>query len=147
VPTRWKFQISRETSRRSLHLVDCRSDDEKAHHAKIAEHLAYLKRMAAEGVLSSELAFKAKIVWSVAWIETGDRLPIPAAAAMPNGPIEYHWAVGPHQLSVEIPAEGPCHWTYRHKVTGELWGTETATDDGLPPRLIEYLTRIVKSNG
>jgi hypothetical protein len=133
------------SSRGQFH-VNCISDEEKAAQAKIAEHLTYLRRMVAEGVISSELALNAKIVWIVAGITTGDRLPVPAAAAFPGGPIEYHWAVGPHQLSAEIPAEGPCLWTYRNKVTGELWGRETPTDDELPPRLVDYLTRIAASN-
>ena len=115
-------------------------------HVKIIEHLAYLKQMADDGVVSPGLAQKAKLVWHAAWNSVEDRLPVPAGAAFPNGPIEFHWAIGPYQLSAEISADGPCHWTYRNKITTELWGEETAVDDGLPSRLVEYLTRIAASN-
>jgi len=102
--------------------------------------------MAVEGVLLSSLATKAKTVWWVAQASAGSALPVPAAAAFSGGPVEYHWAAGPHQLSAEIPADGPCHWTYRNGNTGELWGVETAVDEGLPHRLIRALTRIAASS-
>ena len=106
--------------------------------------MGYLTRMADEGVVSPALAWKAKAVWMVAQISAGSLLPVPAAAAFSGGPVEYHWSVGPHQLSAEIPAEGPCHWTYRNVKTCELWGVETE-DDGPPPRLVSALTRIAQS--
>ncbi|MGL4420081.1 MAG: hypothetical protein ACRCZF_05405, partial [Gemmataceae bacterium] len=86
------------------------------------EHIDYLNRIAAEGVVPSALATKAKAVWWVAKALTDSALPIPAAAAISGGPVEYHWSAGPHQLVSEIPADGPCHWTYRNSRTGELWG-------------------------
>ena len=109
------------------------------------EHLDYLTRMAVEGVVPPNLVTKAKAVWKVARISVGSLLPIPAAAAFLGGPVEYHWSVGPHQLSAEIPADGLCHWTYRNGNTGELWGEETA-DEGLPSRLIRALARIAESS-
>jgi hypothetical protein len=109
---------------------------------RVREHLDYLRRMAADGVVPPALATKAKTVWWVAQVSVGSALPVPAAAAFPGGPVEYHWSVGPHQLSAEIPADGPCHWTYRNGSTGDLWGVETAVDEGLPSRLIRALTRI-----
>lgn len=119
--------------------------DDSARRAKNAEHLAYLKRMVAEGVVTPELARRAKAIWIVASITAGNELPIPAAAAFTGGPIEYHWEEGAHQLSVEIPATGPCHWFYRNKATGEVWGEEA---DGLaPPRRGERaLERLVASS-
>jgi hypothetical protein len=118
--------------------------DDSARRAKNAEHIAYLARMAAEKVVPPELARRAKAIWIVASITAGNELPIPAAAAFTGGPIEYHWEEGPHQLSVEIPATGPCHWFYRNKSTGEVWGEGA---DGLtPPRRAErYLERLVAS--
>jgi hypothetical protein len=113
--------------------------------AKIAEHLAYLKRMAAEGVVPGALSRRAAIVWHLAWISAAGQLPIPAAATFSSGPIEYHWEVGPHQLSVEIPVEGPCHWFYRNKITGEVWGGEGAANE-LSPGIISHLKRLVASN-
>lgn len=110
------------------------------------EHLDYLKRMAAEGVVPPALATKAKAIWLVAQVSVGSSLPVPAAAAFSGGPVEYHWSVGPHQLSAEISADGPCHWTYRNGSTGEFWGVETAVDEGLPPRLIRALTRIAANS-
>jgi hypothetical protein len=89
---------------------------------------------------------KAKTVWWVARVEAGGALPVPAAAAFPGGPVEYHWSAGPHQLSAEIPADGPCHWTYRNKDTGELWGAEVPSDDGLPARLARVLARVAGSS-
>lgn len=117
---------------------------DSARRAKNAEHIAYLARMAAEGVVPLDLARRAKAIWIVASITAGDELPVPAAAAFTGGPIEYHWDEGPHQLSVEIPATGPCHWFYRNKNTGEVWGEEA---NGLAPptRAERYLERLVAS--
>lgn len=111
---------------------------------KDAEHRAYLKRMATEKVVPPELARRAVLIWFVISVTTHNELPIPAAAAFTGGPIEYHWDEGPHQLSVEIPATGPCHWFYRNKATGEVWGEEA---DGLAPptRAERYLERLVAS--
>jgi hypothetical protein len=111
--------------------------------SKVREHLDYLRRMTTEGVVSPALATKAKAVWWIAQVSVGGDLPVPAAAAFSGGPVEYHWSVGPHQLSVEIPAEGLCHWTYRNRDTSELWGIETIMEDELPSRLIRALTRIM----
>ena len=113
--------------------------------ARVREHISYLTRMAVEGVVSASLARKAKAVWLVAQVSVGGSLPVPAAVAFSGGPVEYHWTVGSHQLSAEIPADGPCHWTYRNVKTCELWGVETE-DDGPPPRLISALTRIAESS-
>jgi len=57
---------------------------------KEREHIDYLKRMAAEGVVPPALATKAKAVWWVARASADDALPVPAAAAFPGGPVEYH---------------------------------------------------------
>jgi hypothetical protein len=122
------------------------SEDEQTALAKNIEHLDYLMRLVADGVVSKCLALKAKTIWLSARITIGPQFLIPAAAAFTDGPIEYHWAIGPHQLSVEIPADGSCHWSYRNEVSGELWGTETPVDDGFPPQLVERLTRIAASN-
>src|SRR5207248_8269901 len=124
-----------------LHLRVGRPASESDATLRAREHLDYLKRMAAEDVVPPALATKAKAVWWVAQASVGSALPVPAAAAFSGGPVEYHWSDGPHQLSAEIPANGPCHWTYRNGSTGELWGVETAVDEGLPPRLIRALTR------
>ena len=113
--------------------------------ARSREHISYLTRMVAEGVVSPKLATKAKVVWWVAQLSTDGSLPVPAAAAFSGGPVEYHWSVGPQQLSAEIPAEGPCHWTYRNSTTGELWGVETE-NDGFPAQLNRALTRIARSS-
>ena len=127
-------------------LRSVRSGDESDASLREREHLNYLKRMAEEGVVPPALATKAKLVWQVAQVSVGSDLPIPAAAALPGGPVEYHWSVGPHQLLAEIPADGPCHWTYRNATTGELWGVEIAVDEALSSRLIQVLTRITASS-
>jgi len=113
---------------------------------RIAEHIAYLQRMATDGVVPSSLANKARLVWWVARASAGGPLPIPAAAAFPGGPFEYHWSVGPHRVSVEIPADGPCHWFYRDTTTEEIWGADLPSDDGLPACLEGYLHRLVASD-
>lgn len=123
-----------------------RTADENSEALRSREHIDYLKRMAAEGVVPPALATKAKAVWWVAQVSAGSSLPVPAAAAFSGGPVEYHWSLGPHQLSAEIPSNGPCHWTYRNGATGELWGVETLADEGLPPRLIQALNRISASS-
>jgi len=121
-------------ARRCVRSLAPRSEQEQAEQARIDEHLAYLKRMAADGVVAPELAARARVVWWVAWISAGGRLPVPAAATFSGGPVEYHWTVGPHQLSAEVPATGLCHWFYRNTTTGEVWGAEVPADDGFPPR-------------
>jgi hypothetical protein len=120
--------------------------DELADAAKVAEHLSYLQRMSSNGVVSADHAARAVQTWKAARAATSATLPVPAAAAFQGGPIEYHWEVGPHQMSAEIPADGPCHWFYRNKDTGETWGAENPADDGLSPRLTHYLTRIAASS-
>ena len=114
---------------------------------RVNEHLAYLRRMADEKVIDPKLANLARTVWYAAWVETGRRLRVPAAAAFPGGPVEYHWEYGPHQLSVEIPADEPCHWFYRDKSTGGTWGTEAPITDGVPPQFLAYLERLLPSAG
>ena len=54
--------ISHILSPRSVAVVGASTDS-----TKIAEHLDYLKRITAEGVLSPELAQKAQGVWHAAW--------------------------------------------------------------------------------
>lgn len=142
----WRWQrvgVAGNRSRLQLRVDHRAGEDDTT--VRLREHISYLTRMAAEGVLSPKLATKAKTVWRVAEVSAGGSLPVPAAAAFSGGPVEYHWSVGPHQLSAEIPAEGPCHWTYRNIKTGELWGVETA-DDGFPPQLNRALTRIAESS-
>jgi hypothetical protein len=114
---------------------------------KIHEHLAYLKRMVIDGVIDAGLANVARTVWYATWVETGGDLPVPAAAAFPGGPVEYHWEFGPHQLSIEIPADEPCHWFYRNKATGGTWGVEAPIIDGVPPQFLAYLQRLLPSAG
>jgi len=121
------------------------SDVDRLADEKIHEHLAYLRRLADQGVVSAALANTARVVWNLARLSTNKPLPVPAAAAFPGGPIEYHWSVGPHQLLAEIPTPGLCHWTYQNKNTGELWGEETPTDDKLPTRLERILSKIADS--
>ena len=112
----------------------------------VKEHLAYLERMAANGVVPASLVAKAREVWWLAWNSTSGLLPIPAAAAFSGGPFEYHWAVGPHRVSVEIPTDGPCHWFYRNTSTEEIMGSDLPSEDGLPPQFEEYLHRLVASD-
>ena len=114
---------------------------------KVREHFAYLKRMVDESVIDRKLANLARIVWYATWVETGGVLPVPAAAARPGGPVEYHWEAGPHQLSVEILADKPCHWFYRNKSTGAIWGAESPITDGVPERFVSYLQRFLASAG
>lgn len=89
---------------------------------KVQEHLAYLRRLANQKIVSVELANKARAVWVLALLSTKEylHLPVPAASALQGGPIEYHWSAGAHQLLLEIPPDGLCHWTYKNKTTGEL---------------------------
>ncbi len=142
----WRWQrVGVAGKRFRIQLCADHRDGEDIAAIRSREHISYLTRMAAEGVVSPKLATKAKTVWWVAQVSAGGSLPVPAVAAFPGGPVEYHWSVGPHQLSAEIPAEGPCHWTYRNSTTGELWGVETA-DDGFPPQLDRALTRIAESS-
>lgn len=114
---------------------------------KVQEHLAYLKRMADEKVIDPKLANVARTVWYAVWVETGGRLPVPAASALPDGPVEYHWESTPHQLSIEILADEPCHWFYRDKTTGESWGVEAPITDGVPAPFLAYLQRLLPSAG
>ena len=142
---RWQRRAGTRMGFRLYPRVERTADENRA--ALLSrEHIDYLKRMAAEGVVPPALATKAKVVWWVAQGSAGSSLPVPAAAAFPGGPVEYHWSVGPHQLSAEIPSKGPCHWTYRNSGTGELWGLETLSEEGLPPRLIKALCRIATSS-
>lgn len=106
-------------------------------------HLEYLNRLAADGVVPKSLATVARTVWWLARLSAGSRLPVPAASTFAGGPVEYLWSNGPHQLSVEIPANGACHWTYRNSRTGELWGVEIMLAEGLSPRIERALARIV----
>ncbi len=109
---------------------------------KIEEHLAYLRRMAAENVVDRHLADKAIQVWSVAWFDMDKTLPVPAAAAaFTGGPIEYHWERETHRASVEIPLDGPCHWFYRNTLTIEVFGVDVPVEKGLPTQLRKYLAR------
>ncbi len=112
---------------------------------KIEEHLAYLRRMADENVVDRHLADKAIQVWSVAWFEMNQTLPVPAAAAFTGGPIEYHWERETHRASVEIPLDGPCHWFYRNTLTNEVFGVEVPVENGLPTLLRKYLARLIPS--
>jgi hypothetical protein len=114
---------------------------------RVKEHLAYLKRMVDERVIEFRLGEVAGAVWNAVHAGTGGGLPVPAAAAFPGGPVEYHWEVGPHQLSVEIPADESCHWFYRNKVTGGTWGTEAPITDGIPPQFLAYLQHLLSSAG
>ncbi|MBP3958624.1 hypothetical protein J8F10_25535 [Gemmata sp. G18] len=139
-----KFRVVRGAkgaSRFQFCRTNARADDQ----GKIDEHLAYLKRMATDAVVSPALAHRAKVVWHVAWISLEGALPVPAAAAITDGPVEYFWEIGAHQMSVEIPVEGACHWFYRNKTTGEVWGGDNPTDDVLPLRIVRYLERLVAS--
>lgn len=122
------------------------SEAEAEAQTKLKEHFAYLARMAAEGVVPLALARRAKVVWLLASATAGDGLPIPAAVAFTGGPIEYHWEGGAHQISVEIPSEGPCHWFYRNRTTGEIWGADVPPQAELPAQLAHYLGRLVASN-
>ncbi len=111
---------------------------------KVHEHLAYLRRLADQKVVSVELANKARAVWFLALLSTKEylHLPVPAASAIQGGPIEYHWSAGAHQLLLEIPPDGLCHWTYKNKTSGELWGVETPADEKLPNKLERILYQI-----
>jgi hypothetical protein len=124
-----------------LSLVE-RIEGESDATLRAREHLDYLKRMSAEGVVPPTLATKAKTVWLIARASVDKDLPVPAAAAFSGGPVEYHWSIGPHQVLAEIPADGPCHWTYRNSSTGDLWSVETQVEEELPSRLIRALTRV-----
>lgn len=105
----------------------------------VVEHLEYLRRLTADRIISTELADKARSVWPGAT----EGLPVPAATARPGGPIEYYWDAGPHQLVAEIPAVGPCHWTYRNRATGEVRGIEAPAHVGWPMELKSILERFV----
>lgn len=118
---------------------------EAAEQSELREHLDYLRRMTDAGVIPKELANKARAVWLVTRVYTGGKLTVPAAAAFTGGPVEYAWEAGPHQLSTEIPADGPCHWFYRHRETGETWGAAVPADEGFPPPLVQYLYRLTSS--
>ena len=113
---------------------------------KIEEHLAYLRRMAAENVVDLRLADRARTVWQLAWFEMNQTLPVPAAAAFTGGPIEYHWERETHRASVEIPLDGPCHWFYRNTLTNEVFGVDVLVDKGLPTLLRKYLARLTPSD-
>jgi hypothetical protein len=136
--------VAGQLIRRPLELLQPPIDPTPAD-PKIREHLDYLKDMAARGVVPSELAKRARVVWFVVGVETEGRMPVPAAAAFPGGPIEYHWSVDLHRMSVEIPADGLCHWFYKNTETGEVWGREVPFDDGLPGLLQQYLNRVIAS--
>ena len=113
---------------------------------KIEEHLAYLRRMAAENVVDLRLADRARTVWQLAWFEMNQTLPVPAAAAFTGGPIEYHWERETHRASVEIPLDGPCHWFYRNTLTNEVFGVDVPVEKGLPKLLRKYLARLTPSD-
>lgn len=114
---------------------------------KNQEHLDYLKRMVESEVLDPRLGELARAVWDAVSSEFGGRLPVPAAAAFPGGPVEYHWEFGPHQLTIEVPANEPCHWFYRNKATGGTWGIEAPITDGVPPQFLAYLQHLLPSAG
>ena len=112
---------------------------------QIEEHLAYLKRMASDGVVRQDHAHRARTVWLVAWFTVGGKLPVPAASAVEKALIEYFWERDSHQLSVIIPGDGDCQWFYRNNATGEICGDDFPVDHELPVRLVGYLERLVQS--
>jgi hypothetical protein len=48
-------------------------------------------------------------------------------------------------MSAGIPADGPCHWFYRNKSTGQTWGAELPEDAALPNQLVHFLARVAES--
>ena len=141
ITIKWERRPDAGTAHRfSLQVTN--TDFDRIAAGKVHEHLTYLRRLADQGVVSADLANKARIVWYLVWFSTPKHLPVPAASALQGGPIEYHWSAGPHQLLLEIPSDGLCHWTYTNKTTGELWGVETPADEKLPNRLERILSQI-----
>ena len=138
---KWERRPNSGTTYRLIPRV-ANTDFDRIAAAKIQEHLAYLRRLAVEGIVPGNLANKARVVWYLVLFSTPEHLPVPAASAFQGGPIEYHWSAGPHQLLVEIPPDGLCHWTYKNKTSGELWGVETPADDKLPNRLERILSQV-----
>lgn len=107
----------------------------------IANHCAYLGRMATEGVVPSELSARARSVWELAR-KTVPKLPVPAAVAYDGGPIHYTWDDGRHQVTAEVLADGLCEWYVSDRQTGVFDGGDFDPADGLPETMISGLRQI-----
>src|SRR5258707_1117103 len=70
---------------------------------RVREHLDFLDRVAAEGLVPQRLAERAHEVWARARRESGNRLPRPIFTATEGGPIGLNWDRGEHHLEAEIP--------------------------------------------
>ena len=112
----------------------------------VREHLDFLDRMAAEGVVPQRLAERAHEVWARARQKSGNRLPVPAATAGEGGPVGLNWDRGEHHLEAEIPSDGPVEWFYRNWITDEIWDVDQPLGEPFPPILIQYFERIVIAN-
>ncbi len=109
-------------------------------------HLMYLARLQKTDVVPQAIAERAWMVWMLAREKVGEGLRVPAAVAHDGGPIHYTWDADASQVTVEIPATGPCDWFTREKSTDAYDGGEFDPLDGLPQPVIAALTRLAASH-
>lgn len=104
----------------------------------------YLRSAKQSGATSETTAL---LAWN-AWIDLnkalGQRLTVPDAAYGPNGELFYTWDNEAHHLELEIPAEGPAEFFYRHRGTGRLWEAEYHLTETVPEEVQEKLRLFVK---
>ena len=110
--------------------------------SEVANHYAYLGKMFTTGVVSSEVAAKARKVMELAR-KSIRGLPVPASVAYDGGPIHYTWDNDRHQVTTEISADGTCEWYVSDRETGQFEGGEFELVNGLPLALVAGLKNIL----
>jgi GNAT superfamily N-acetyltransferase len=110
---------------------------------KEIEHMEFLMRISSEGSpppISKETAALAAELWHLISQTSEWKIPVPAAAAGPDGKVFYAWNTKRHHLEAEIIPGQHIEFFYRDRETGECWGEDYEPGSALPPQIISTLS-------
>ena len=100
----------------------------------------YLRDVRESGDISNDTGELAWTAWRILWEGMAKRLPVPDAAAGPNGELLYAWNEGEHHLELEIFPNAPAEFFYRNRSTGKLWERPYRVGDPVSMEVREHLS-------
>jgi hypothetical protein len=108
----------------------------------IADHHAYLSRMAQEGHAPHKTANQARQIFEQCR-KLYPTLKVPCASTTHEG-ISYVWDMEQYHLSIAIPSDDKelCSWFAANRMTNEYDGEDFAMGSELPEKLVEHLKSV-----
>jgi hypothetical protein len=92
----------------------------------------YLDRIAADRLITPEMALLTWDAWNKLSVATENTLPVPDACPGPDGELLYTWDHEEHHLELEIFPDQPAEFFYRSRRSSELWECEYVIGESLP---------------